>query len=325
MTTKTKALLIFQKNPDGLVYRPGEEALKRLLKESNLDITMDKDDLDSCQYVITTSPHRLRKIKGDIKDQKVIVFALLDSKGDTFVSREDEPELRSLKNYNKANLVLAQTQAEKDFLEKEGVTAPIKVFPLVRPLDIKGETPALEKPAILRHFGFDSTKPIYVLFGLYQDHDCMKEVEGLARIVPNYQFLFFALKPKSEKTPVRYTNKAKINNLVYSEEIRPEFYRSAILSSKAIVIMDSWLTDPSLIIDAIYAKKPVISLRLPLLDGLLAAGKAYKEYKPGILSLYEGLKNIESGKYLEPDSSYEKTLIGKANHLGWKEIEDIIN
>ncbi len=325
MANKTRALLLFQKNPDGLVYRPGEEALKRLLEESDLNITMDKDDLDSCQYVITTSPHRLRKIKGDIKGQKVIAFALLDSKGDTFVSREEEPELRSLKNYDKADLVLSQTHAEKEYLEKEGVIAPIAIFPLIRPLDIKGKTPALERPVVLRHFGFDSAKPLYVLFGLYQDHDCMKEVEGLARIVPNSQFLFFALKPKSEKTPIHYSNKAKINNLVYSEEIRPEFYRSAILNAKAIVIMDPWLGDPSLLIDAAYSKKPIISVHLPLLEGLLVPGKAYREYKPGVINLYEELKDVETGKYKEPDSAYEKALWGKAKDFGWKEIENMID
>lgn len=295
--TATKVLLASLRNREGRFRRPGVEKVREALTLSGHEVIVSGDDsyLDECQYVVATNPLALAKV-ADRKDdlgRKAVVFALCDP---PTVSRPGKktgrPELKHAKAYKDASLAIVQSPAARAFMAAALPELKIETCLLALPHDMRKETPAIEKDAVLRACGFEASKPLYLLTGTFLSEKQMEAAEGLARIMPDSQFLLFGTYVRLEGKARKAVHRAKLPNISYLEEMRPELYRSALATAKALLILDPWTGEPFTAMDAIWSGIPVIAPHLNLLAGLFTPGLDYLESKPSTLGFFEAVKSL---------------------------------
>lgn len=319
MTSDRQSLPVFlarPRNQDNLRFRPAVAKIRELLFSLKMTPLFAKEDLQRAKVILSTSPGALEKCVKRAKGtgMKAILLSFAHQGFLDVSHKKGTVSLSNLKAHEKADLILVSTKGEKAFLEEEGVTTPIRVVPIVLPHDFKAECPQTEKPAVLRHYRLADNRPFVALMGDLYDKAETDQVRGLARILPETQFLMFGTYPKGSKAK-SLQRKCKETNLRFVDELRPEFYRSLLASIQAFIALDPNQADPYILMDAIASSIPVIGPSFRFLSDLFVPDTDYQKSKVKTLELYNALKGAlgETEENREMLANAKKRLLAKAN------------
>ena len=273
-----RALLVGPKNPRGLYYRAGTEALKRLGAACHLDLLNRWSEEDGpLDLLLGTSPgsfiRAARAIESTCAERIFLAFA-----HGGFLAGGERAQAKHRRAYELASSVICQTSAQARIVRQEyPQLSTLKICPLILPCDLRADLTPQEQALAQRALWLDSEHPIYLVIIDWEDTHQIETALSLSRLHPDWQFILFGDNPKARRRALSFQRELPLENVRAMSELRIELVGSLLCASQALIILDSNLACPFLLEDAIASHLPIASVRLPLLAGLLDPAKDYLE------------------------------------------------
>lgn len=285
--TKRKILLAY-KPP--LVKRgmlPGVSFLQQYLLEKDVDFFTDVTKTEEADEAILVTLKLFPKIKSMIKEgKKVDAFPFLDH--ENFALKKKDLKIKHLKALNDCTAVLVETQGQEMYLKTKGVLRPILKTTFSRPMDQRIDISKLEKSAFSRYYGINPSSNAVIILGSLNN---LAQAESLARIMPDVVFVFMDL---TDGNPKKRWITEKLPNLYYETSIREELYRSSFVTINALIVLEKWIMNPVIVLDAIASGVPVIGVEMPLLSPLIMPKADYIEVDGNPINVYNTLMKLSS-------------------------------
>lgn len=199
--------------------------------------------------------------------------------------------------YKKAEEIHLFYPSQEKFLKANGVTPKkITYWSPFLSIDPTREISSSEKNAFRSYYQVDPKRKVIVAFGSY-DSPYVKQVESLARMNPNCDFLFFG---RGESKGVRMSllnNLVRAPNISYLRKLPEELYPSMLVSVDAAVFLQGFLVFPSLLFDLMAYKVPIISYRNDAFPELIQEKTAL--IPNDFTSLYQSIRFLDQNNRKE--------------------------
>lgn len=195
--------------------------------------------------------------------------------------------------YRKAAKILIHYPSQKEFLSKNGIEGDIALLP---PMFSKKEETKLnetEKRAFRSFYQIAPEKKIVLSYGSY-DNPHVIEIESVARMNPECQFLFFGRGSKKFLSLNMMDRLMRAPNIRYLSVLPEELYRSALDSISGVLFMENTISFPCFLFDLIENEVPIISYRNKALPELISEETAMTPND--FLSLYRDVTSMMTSK-----------------------------
>lgn len=260
------------------------------LKKQNLPFTDDKNE--KRDYVLFPSGYDYCYMCRELKaDDKAIILALSDSE-DVICQKDGSVFLTSdaLNAYQKADLLLAYTKEQKQFLMDSGFQEnKIRIIELMETYPGRNLLPS-EKNSFRSFYQMDNdTKLILFMGNGYTKKDILK-IQELAKISPDKRFLCYGSMDMSSIKEKKKETMATMNNLLFLDVMPEELYRSATLNVDCLLLYTKSQCFPNILYDFSKTDTPILAYKpcfnLSLLKQLNAV------FPKDFPSLYQYISNL---------------------------------
>lgn len=305
--------LAYRNNVDRYDSSPYQSLLCQYLKKQNIILLEHSKEIVKADIVLLISLNLLSKVKAKTKDRRIPIVCMPFVDHKNFMIKKGKISIGNLKCINEVDQIVVETKGQKDFLEKNGVKAPIQIVTSSTPVDQRNTLSEVEKNSFKRYFGIRQAYDSILIIG---SPSTFKIGESLARMMPESVFVFIDITNGSHKK--RWITE-KVPNLYYEIGIRDELYSSAIACSSAMIILDDWVMDLVVALDCIASYVPLFACNLPLLDDIIQPGADYEKVESTPFDIYEKVMKVRKGNSIADialmdltnkiNSSKTKTLV----------------
>ena len=320
-----KILVTFQPNAKNYEFEGARvrKTIKGALEMANIEYTTRIVDTFDVVHLISYEDDNKAN---DAKENNIpLIVSALYSEDDPSASyleyknkdgnRSTSLKPRALKFLNKADVVLVPSNAGKELLIENGVTADIQICPLgvnTSRFDFSRDD---EKDIFYRYFRENRSKKLVVALGEYDNNmDGISAFVNAAKKCPDVLFYYIGKESvpgilKSFKLRRLISNSPK--NVKFKSIIPDDVYRSALLNADIFMLPGYKKTGVVSLLDAMAAKCQLIVRQQAIFDDLLEDGKtAYlAQYSETLTSL---TKDYFDGK-LKPTINAAYQSIAKQN------------
>lgn len=288
------ALLAGPKNPGGLYYRAATEALKRLAEASHLEISTDWTNRETpVDLILGTSSGSFTKAihaVGEAVPQRIL-FAF--SHGG-FLARSERILAKHRRAYELATRIICQTPTQAGIIRQEWPTLTnIRVSPLIVARDLRAEVTESERTLATRALWLDPERPIYPVAIDWEEPQQIEVALALSRLRPNCQFILFGNNPKAHRNALNFQTELPLENVRAQGELRVELVAPLCWVSRALIVLDTNLSHPFFLEDAIASHLPIISVKLSLLAELMGPGRDYLQVSSEADRIAQALESPE--------------------------------
>lgn len=285
--TRHKVLLAYKPPFVKRGMLPEVSFLQQYLLDKKVNFFTDLNEQDQADEAILVTLKLFPKLRGMMKEgKKVYAFPFLDH--ENFSIKRGELRIDSVKFLNGCNAVLVETEGQERFLLKQGVLSPIVKVPFSVAMDQRTHTSKLEKSVFSRFYGINPQANAVMILGSLNN---LSQAESLARIMPEVVFVFNDI---GEGNPKKRWITEKLPNLYYETAIREELYRSGFVTINAMVVLDKWIMDPVIVLDAIASGVPILGVEMPLLSSMIMPKADYVLIDGTPTNIYETLVKLSS-------------------------------
>ncbi len=243
------------------------------------------------------------------RNKKVVISALVaesDPSGKMCKHDREGTHLKpkALKTLNQVDLVLVPNQPCKDFLLNEGVKKDIEILPSGVNMSRFSAINDVELSLFRKYFGITNAH-ICLCVGQYDDKSENDKVIEIASKCPNITFVY--IRPKKPFSLFGWISKLfrkrAPRNLIFSDIIEDDVYRSAMVNSEIYLSLKDVKFDSVTMLEAMASKTRVISYN----DVITPSDydkhiECYTSVDDVVAAIKE---NIENPKEKELSSAYE--------------------
>jgi glycosyltransferase involved in cell wall biosynthesis len=191
--------------------------------------------------------------------------------------------------YKKAARVMIYYESQKEFLAKNKITENIYQIPPSFTFDDDKTVAKAERKAFRSFYQIAPDKKIILSYGSY-DNPNLIEIESVARMNPEYQFLFFGKGHKEWISLNLMDRLMKAPNIRYLSVLPEELYHSALLNVSGVLFMENTVSFPCFLFDLIENEVPIISYRNNSLPELINEETAL--VPKDFMSLYRSITSL---------------------------------
>lgn len=307
MNNQKRLLISTPENDRGLYYFSFAFKFKKALEDLGYNVTFDEDELGNSDAVFLTSKDYSNSLNKRAK-RHGIPTVLVGLVSEDFLKVEDEEiKLRKTKLASKVSLVLVNSQIEKDFFLRNEVINKIEILKVIKPVLYKNNISRLEKEAFIRANRLFSNQKIVIITGILSSKKQVEAAENLARILPDWQFVFIGTLLKDKKIAEKLNRKTKNFNLSYMYYMRPEFYASILANASLVLNLNPTFLDLWTLQDIFYNRIPFVSPDLPFLSDIFDSTSDYIEIDPDdVLNMFGEIKHAVTKDNLKVEKAYQK-------------------
>lgn len=275
---------------------------KKALELNSIPYTLEDDGSWDIIQLNTVFPDSFMAAKKARREGKKVIYyghsTMEDFKNSFKGSNQIAPFFKKwiCQCYNQGDLILTPTPYSKEILETYPITKPI--LPISNGIDLdffdreKGDREGFRKKYQLKN-----EDKVVVSVGLYIDRKGFREFIELAKMLPEYQFIWFgytapALLPENIKEAIR----KKPNNLQLPGYISSLELRDALTGSDLFLFLSHEETEGIALLEALAMKIPALIRDIEIYTDRFKEGETvYKgrttaEFKEAIIEILEGKK-----------------------------------
>lgn len=234
------------------------------LKKRKIPFTTNIDD-DFTEALFTSATELSYFYPQVLKKNAKITIVGLSSPDDFFVDPNNDNKLILSQNANnyylRADRILVNYTSQAMLLASQGI---VKTVNIIKPaLTFNPEEPVSNtvKNAFRSFYQIPDDKKVVISLSSYQKQEELDLFNGIARINPEYIFLFFGEAGKNNVKVKLLQRLAKNENTQYLETIPEELYHSALLAADAYFIPRRYLYYPLTALDFMAHKVPIIAYK----------------------------------------------------------------
>lgn len=198
------------------------------------------------------------------KNAKTTIIAL-NNQEDYVIDPRNPNKLSLSQNaynyYLRADKIFVFLASQAKFLASQGITKNVNIIKPFLTFSPEEKVSNIVKNAFKSFYQIPEHKKVVISLGQYQNQEDLDLFNGIARINPEYVFLFFGEEGK-ELVKVKLLQRLAINtNTQYLKTIPEELYHSALVSADALFIPQKNLMYPLAILDFMAHKVPIIAYK----------------------------------------------------------------
>ncbi|MFA5421362.1 MAG: hypothetical protein WC344_01010 [Bacilli bacterium] len=293
--------------------------IKGALELSNIEIAKNSIDYYDVAHFLSIADEM--KINDALELKKPVVFSALMCESDpvakiTEITRDGEVRLstRALRILNKVNAVLVPNESGKDFLIKQGIKTKIIVLSPGVNISRFEKSDQLEADLFYRYFRFNKDAKTIVAFGQYDSREEMRNIVEIAKLCPDYKFLYFGQAKHLLFLPnkIRRLLRKSPRNLRFNPIIPEDVYRSVMMNADVFLIVNRRKYNAITMLDAIAAKCQIIGLG-PIVFDAKVLNKGYAYISDTLPEVAADLKKFFAGEI--PSKAAKAYAIAKAESL----------
>lgn len=198
--------------------------------------------------------------------------------------------------YSKADKLLIYYPSQEKFLRENHIETEVVYIPPFPTFKDEGQLTETERDAFKAFYQIPKEKKVIISYGSYSN-PYLGEIESVARMNPECEFLFFG-KGDSREIKLRTMERwSSPSNIRYHSVLPQELYRSALVSSYAVLRMKNSSSFPPFLFDLIENKVPIINYRNDSFPELINESTAI--IADHVLSLYSSIRNLDSANRAE--------------------------
>jgi 1,2-diacylglycerol-3-alpha-glucose alpha-1,2-glucosyltransferase len=241
--------------------------IKGALELTNIEIAKNSIDHYDVAHFISIADEM--KINDAIELGKPVIFSALMCESDpvakiTEVTRDGEVRLsnRALRILNKVNVVIVPNEAGVKFLADSGVKTKIIVLSPGVNIARFEKNDQLEADLFYRYFRLNKLAKTVVAFGQYDSREEIRNIVEIARLCPEYKFLYFGQAKHLLLLPskIRRLLRRSPKNLRFNPIIPEDVYRSVMMNANVFLLINRRKYNAITTLDAIAAKCQIIGL-----------------------------------------------------------------
>lgn len=314
-----------------LLYQKGEKTLSksgigramehqvRALTLANVDFTTDEKDDYDIVHINTIDFGARAMANRALKDGKRVVYHAHSTEEDfrnSFIfSNTLSPLFKKhiISSYELGHYILTPTPYSKSILEGYGITKPI--YAVSNGIDLERFKANPEKELKFReYFNLDENQKIIVSVGLYFERKGLPDFMDVARLMPEYTFIWFGHTPLASVTStIREAIKDKPDNVILPGYISGDIIEGAYTSANAFFFPSYEETEGIVVLEALASKCQVIVRDIGVYDPWLVdslncyKGNSVGEFAALISNCVEGVlsSTVEEGYKTASDRSIE--------------------
>lgn len=269
-----KKVLLLQ---DKKQSKQNSERLRKNIKAAYNDVgVVYTENINDVNYSIAhiLPPVSLSFVNELKSRNKKVVLSLLYSETEQTASftnyfkvdTNDELEVASstLKHVEKCDLVLVPCDEYKELLTKRGIEkSKIKVVTPGINNKIYQYLSESDMELARRYFSISKEDKIITAFGSYNDKVCLERIEECARLRPDIKIIFLGSEYPKKNIVQKIFDKIhqnKPNNVIYSQFIDINIYRSLLKNSRVVLLLNSKRVDLVQILEAFASEAQVIAI-----------------------------------------------------------------
>lgn len=248
----------------------------------------------SPEIVHFISPEDESLIKGAREEGAKIVVSAFYCENDPqarYLEKNDQGGFvlknKAAKMLTESDLALVPNEFCKDFVRAQGLNCRMEVLSAGVNLARFEKTQPLENNIFFDYFRLVEGTP-YVLSILdFDDEEARKSVEAIAFLVNTVRFIVLGVGKRGRLSPqaINKMNHAAPSNLLYSDLVEDDVYRSGLMNAKAVLLFDGSHPDNLGALEAMAAKTQIFALgRIGFPDLIRAGENAYSFQEPSQLA-----------------------------------------
>ena len=248
---------------------------ENLVSLNNIEYTLKKNEY-SDEILFASSEDYFSFFSHSKTNKKTHILALVDSNDMRMVKKTNSFEVTplALSSYKKATDLIVFFKEQKEFLEKfqfKNIRF-LPILPTIYGYKLhlgKDKLLNSEKEAFRKYFRIDKKRKVIVSFGNYANKEESSRFESVARTNPEYTFIFFGINNRDFVKRKLFERMLYPTNIQYYDYLEEELYTSLLNSADLLLLTNSIIPYPNIIIDFMLNKIPVISLEPFLYSELL--------------------------------------------------------
>ena len=190
-----------------------------------------------------------------------------------------------------ADILVTNFDSQMRALLRMGIRKEIRVNNPLATYD-KDDVLQAEKDAFRSFYRLPKDKTTIISFGFKRDPESFSLLDSLARVFPNYEFLYFG---ELEREFLHQKMQERLYhhlNIRYLPALPEELYHSALLSADAVFFPQLFLSYPTMIVDFMAHEVPIVAYRPINLPELVNEKTALmpKDFS----SLYRDIKDVKT-------------------------------
>lgn len=282
---------------------------KKILKESGIPYTLDENDDYDIVHINTVFPKSLLFAKR-CKKRGIKVIYYAHSTEEDFRNTFKFSNILSkiyknwlIKCYKTGDIIITPTEYSKSLIENYKINK--KIFAISNGIDLSYyDRKKADGMAFRKKYNYNKDDKVIMSAGLFFERKGILNFLELARIFPNYKFIWFGyLDFKYIPKKISYAIKNKPENVLFPGFVTSEELRNAYAGSDIFVFLTREETEGIVLLEALALKTATIINDIPIYENLVDGKNIYKiknvsECKDKINNIFDGkLKNVTNEGY----------------------------
>ena len=283
----------------------------KALSDEKIDYTTNpKDDYDIL-HINTYFPKSYFFAKKAKKEGKKIVYhahSTEEDYKDGFILAKQTSKLFKkwiTKCYKLGDIIVTPTEYSKKLLEGYEGLEDKKIINISNGVDLSFFKRDKKQGEWFREkYGYNKNDKVIFGIGLYIERKGIVDFVNLAKIFPEYKFIWFGYSPlKAATKNVRKAVNTKLDNLTFAGYVEPKVINAAMSGGNLFIFTTKEETEGIPIIEALACKCPSIIRDIPVFDYLTDGKNVYKakaieDFKKKIKLFFDGkLKDVTENGY----------------------------
>ena len=264
------------------VYRAYEHQ-KEALTTAGVSYTINKEDDYDIVHINTVFPASFRmSIRSKLKGKKVVYHAHSTKedfrnsfKGSNLLAPFFKQWIKLC--YNSADVIITPTEYSAKLIKSYGIRKTIVPISNGISMDEYQRDQELGRK-FRKKYGYQELDRVVISVGHYMERKGILDFIELAKLHPEYQFIWFGYTAPSLVTEhVRQAMKVKLPNLQFAGYVEEEQLKEAYYGSDLFLFLSHEETEGIVVLEALASKIPVLLRDIPVYEGWINDGmEAYK-------------------------------------------------
>ena len=273
---------------------------EKILKESGIPYTTDENDDYDIVHINGVYPKSLAFAKKCKKRGKKVIYYAHSTEEDfrdTFkfsniLSKVYKKWL--IHCYKTGDVIITPTEYSKGLIENYGVKK--KIFPISNGIELSiYDRKKANGIAFRKKYDYTKDDKVIMSVGLFFERKGLLDFLELARIFPNYKFIWFGhLDFKYIPKKISSAIKNKPENVLFPGFVKSDELRDAYVGSDIFVFLTREETEGIVLLEALALKTPTIINDIPIYEYLEDGKNIYKS--KNVLECKDKIDNILNGK-----------------------------
>lgn len=272
----------------------------KALEINDIDYTTNIHDDYDILHINTYFPKSYEFAKRAKKMGKKIVYHAHsteeDFKNSFKFSNQISPLFKKwiIKCYNLGDVIITPTEYSKKLLENYGIKK--EIFAISNGIELDKFKHDKSKGIIFREkYGYTKEDKVIIGIGLYLERKGILDFVKLAKMLPQYKFIWFGYSPLSASpSEIKKAVTTKLDNLIFAGYVEPEMINCAMNGCDLYLFPTLEETEGIPIIEACACQTKALIRDIPVFDGWLTdsvnvyKAKNIEEFKDKIIKIVEG-------------------------------------